>query len=334
MIPGRKQGLLIYGGIFGLALTARGIPLLTAELWRDEAVVGIMSLRVLAGEFPVFFFGQNFMGALEAYLSAVLILFLGPRAWVLELLPVTFPCCSFFSWKVGPKTVSGSGGSLRLLILAIPPLFLLKWSHEARSHYPLTLVLGTLVVYHGLQPGLPAPRRRPNDSGAWAPGPGRGVGLVDQPPDCDLPAAGIFFALGDEKKIIFRWPAPLLLVAFLLGSLPLHLYRFRQQAPGLGIPGLLSLPDPGSVFSDFFQNALPILLGCPPAPVFRILERAGLPVYAGALRRGPDLLAGAAPGRVADLLRLRKGRTDGSELLFLVMLPPWRSTCLRCSAGG
>ena len=88
MIPSRKQGLLIYGGIFGLALTARGIPLLTAELWRDEAVVGIMSLRVLAGEFPVFFFGQNFMGALEAYLSAVLILFLGNRAWVLELLPV------------------------------------------------------------------------------------------------------------------------------------------------------------------------------------------------------------------------------------------------------
>ena len=38
------------------------MPLLTAELWRDEAVVGIMSLRVLAGEFPVFFFGQNFDG--------------------------------------------------------------------------------------------------------------------------------------------------------------------------------------------------------------------------------------------------------------------------------
>ena len=321
MITGRKKGLLIYGGIFGLALFARGIPLLTAELWRDEAVVGIMSLRVLAGEFPVFFFGQNFMGALEAYLSAVLILFLGPRAWVLELLPVILSLLFLFQVeRLGRRLFPDAVVRCALLILAIPPFFLLKWSHEARSHYPLTLVLGTLAVY--LAYGL-VYRRPPKSQRFWRLG---GLGL----------AAGlgwwtnhliviyllpVFFLLWvNEKKIVFRWPAPLLLVSFFLGSLPLHLYHFRQQAPGLGIPGLLTLPDPGALLPDFFQNALPILLGVRPplssepwkGPAYLFL----LTLYGAALIYW---LVRHRAG-MADLLRLRKGRTDGTELLFLLVV--------------
>ena len=66
-----------------LALLVRGLALATPNLWYDEANVGIMSLRVLAGDFPIFFYGQNFMGALEAYLNTLLFFILGPTplAW-------------------------------------------------------------------------------------------------------------------------------------------------------------------------------------------------------------------------------------------------------------
>ena len=243
------------------------------------------------------------------------------QAWVLELLPVILSLLFLFQVeRLGRRLFPDAVVRCALLILAIPPLFLLKWSHEARSHYPLTLVLGTLAVYLAYSLVY---RRPPKSERFWRLG---GLGLT----------AGlgwwtnhliviyllpVFFLLWvNEKKIVFRWPAPLLLVAFLLGSLPLHLYRFRQQAPGLGIPGLLSVPDPGSVFSDFFQNALPILLGVRPplssepwkGPAYLFL----LALYGAALIYW---LVRHRAG-MADLLRLRKGRTDGSELLFLLVV--------------
>jgi len=139
--------MLAYAGIFLIALAARGIPLLTSELGGDESVIGIMSLRVLAGEFPVFFYGQNFMGSLEAYLSAVLVLGFGPQAWVLELLPVMLSFLFLLVIRqLGRTFFSEKVVLLALLYLALPPYFYLDWTHEARSHYPLTLIFGSLLL--------------------------------------------------------------------------------------------------------------------------------------------------------------------------------------------
>ena len=39
------------------------------HLWFDEATTGLLGLAVLRGDFPVYFFGQPFMGALDGYLG-------------------------------------------------------------------------------------------------------------------------------------------------------------------------------------------------------------------------------------------------------------------------
>ncbi len=51
----------------------------------DEAVVGLQAEQILHGLFPVYFAGQPYMGSLEAYLVAVLFLFLGPSVWAMRL---------------------------------------------------------------------------------------------------------------------------------------------------------------------------------------------------------------------------------------------------------
>jgi hypothetical protein len=52
----------------------------------DEDTMGLMALHIAyRGEFPVFFYGQNYMGALEAYIGALLFHLLGPSLFSLRL---------------------------------------------------------------------------------------------------------------------------------------------------------------------------------------------------------------------------------------------------------
>ena len=56
--------------LFGLALFIHAWRYLSSHLARDGAIVGVMSLSILEGDFPIFFLGQKFMGVLDSYLSA------------------------------------------------------------------------------------------------------------------------------------------------------------------------------------------------------------------------------------------------------------------------
>src|SRR5579863_7863963 len=55
----------------------------------DEALVGIQAEHILRGErpFPLYFYGQAYMGSLEAYLTAILFKIAGPSVWTLRAEP-------------------------------------------------------------------------------------------------------------------------------------------------------------------------------------------------------------------------------------------------------
>ncbi len=55
----------------------------------DEAMVGIQAEHILRGErpFPFYFYGQAYMGSLEAYLTAILFKIAGPSVWALRAEP-------------------------------------------------------------------------------------------------------------------------------------------------------------------------------------------------------------------------------------------------------
>jgi hypothetical protein len=56
----------------------------------DEAMVGIQAENILRGErpFPLYFYGQAYMGSLEAYLVAILFKIVGPSVWALRAEPM------------------------------------------------------------------------------------------------------------------------------------------------------------------------------------------------------------------------------------------------------
>ena len=54
----------------------------------DEALVGIQAQHILRGERPIYFYGQVYMGSLEAYLIALLFALFGSSAWALRAEPI------------------------------------------------------------------------------------------------------------------------------------------------------------------------------------------------------------------------------------------------------
>ena len=162
---GPWQGVQAHRGLAAwltLGALVRLVLLRDPGLWYDEATVGLVGLRVLRGDLPVYFFGQPYMGALDGYLAAPLYAVLGPSIFALKLLPVVLSIVWMslvvrLGWLAGGERAAVFTAAL----LAVPPDFLLYWSHQARTHYPLGMVLGTLaLVLAGQAATVPWPRAR------------------------------------------------------------------------------------------------------------------------------------------------------------------------------
>ena len=141
MTRGWVAAILTAGALVRLAL------LRNPSTWYDEATVGLLGLRVLHGDLPVYFFGQPYMGALDGYLAAPVYAVFGPTILTLKLWPALLSIAWMglvvrIAWLAGGERA----GIATALVLVVPPDFLLAWAHEARTHYPLGMVLATLAL--------------------------------------------------------------------------------------------------------------------------------------------------------------------------------------------
>lgn len=221
--------------VFLVGVAVRLVLLRLPGLWYDEATSGIMGLTVLQGVLPVYFYGQPFMGALDAYVAAPLFIALGVSARSLELLPVVLAC----GWlalvlRLAWDAYGSRAALFAALLLALPPDFLLYWAHEARGHYPMTMVLGTLAVALALRAPVAPLRRAALHLGLL----GGVLGLAFWTNFLSLvfwpPVAVLLVMRGFRAGTL---PVALAAVpAFVLGSLPHWLYGL-QHGTALPPPG-------------------------------------------------------------------------------------------------
>ena len=124
-------------------LTLRGWPALDS----DEAIVGLMARHILYnGERPIFYYGQHYMGALEAYLAVPFFWLLGPTQLALRLAMLTliapFLVCVYL---LGRAAYGRTVGLLALAALAIGPAYGLMREAPAIGGYQETLLFGALL---------------------------------------------------------------------------------------------------------------------------------------------------------------------------------------------
>jgi hypothetical protein len=115
----------------------------------DSATPGLMALHILRGEdFPLFYYGQHYMGALEAYVAAAFFFLFGVSDISLSLSAIVFS----LGWTAGTYAVFSEIGGRRAGLVAAattiaPPWTALWYSVLTYGGYPATFCLGTWVLW-------------------------------------------------------------------------------------------------------------------------------------------------------------------------------------------
>ncbi len=96
----------------------------------DEALVGIQAQRILQGARPVYFYGQTYMGSLEAYLAAGVFAIFGSSPWALRAVPIALSIpLVYLTWRLALALLPDDArttpllAGLAALVAAVPPLY-------------------------------------------------------------------------------------------------------------------------------------------------------------------------------------------------------------------
>jgi 4-amino-4-deoxy-L-arabinose transferase-like glycosyltransferase len=135
--------LLVAAGL-RLGLLVAGVVPFNA----DEAVVGLMARHILQGERPVFFYGQAYLGSLDAWLVAGAFVLLGQTAWAIRLVQIVLYLGTVATtYALGLKIyhshwIAGTAA----LLLAAPPVLFTLYSTISLGGYGETLLIGNVLL--------------------------------------------------------------------------------------------------------------------------------------------------------------------------------------------
>lgn len=114
----------------------------------DEGVVGLMARHIAAGQtLPVFFYGQAYLGALEAYCAAVMFRLLGPTLEALRIVPYLFSLALLvLTFRFTYRAYSVGTARWATALVAIAPVYFLQWNLKARGGFVEHVVLLMVVM--------------------------------------------------------------------------------------------------------------------------------------------------------------------------------------------
>lgn len=151
---------------------ARSLPLqisavmLLAAAWRiifffwdvipfnsDEAVVALMARHILLGERPVFFYGQAYMGSLDAFLVAAGFALFGQQVWVIRLVQMLLYLAIIFTviWIGKEAFGSFTPGILAAVLLVMPTVNVTLYTTATLGGYGEALLIGCLIILLALR---------------------------------------------------------------------------------------------------------------------------------------------------------------------------------------
>lgn len=147
----RHTGLWLALGI-GLALKVALLATGSVGFHADEAVIGLMARHIiLQGARPTFFYGQSYMGALDAYLVACSFLIFGQTVLAIRTVQIALYLGTLITTYGLALRLSGkrwAAGAAALLV-AVPPVMVSVYTTATLGDYGEILLLNNLLLLIG-----------------------------------------------------------------------------------------------------------------------------------------------------------------------------------------
>jgi len=109
----------------------------------DEAITGLMARHILQGAWPVFFYGQSYMGSLDAFLVAAFFRIFGDAVFPIRILQILLFSCTIITTAALGKSIAYSWrtGLLAALFLAVPAVHVTLYTTVSLGGYGEALLL-------------------------------------------------------------------------------------------------------------------------------------------------------------------------------------------------
>ena len=145
----RKELFWLTGAIFVAVVFKIGLLLAGVIPFNsDEAVVALMARHILQGSRPIFFYGQAYMGSLDAFLVAAVFKVIGTNIWAVRLVQIGLYSLTILTTAVLGRKLSDNWkvGVLAAWFLAIPSVGMTLYTSVSMGGYGEMLLIGNLIL--------------------------------------------------------------------------------------------------------------------------------------------------------------------------------------------
>jgi 4-amino-4-deoxy-L-arabinose transferase-like glycosyltransferase len=117
----------------------------------DEAVVALMGRHILQGERPVFFYGQAYMGSLDAWLLAAAFKVLGEKVFAIRVVQTSLYLANMITlWIMAKRFFKDKLiANIAVFIASIPPVMVTTYTTATLGGYGESIVLGNIILLFG-----------------------------------------------------------------------------------------------------------------------------------------------------------------------------------------
>jgi 4-amino-4-deoxy-L-arabinose transferase-like glycosyltransferase len=138
--------IIIAAGWKALLLSLNSFPFNS-----DEAIVALMARHILVGERPVFFYGQAYMGSLDAYLVAAGFAIFGQSVWIIRLVQsILYLLTIITTFGIGIFIFQSELiGIIAAVLIAVPTVNVTLYSTVSLGGYGEAILLGNLIILTG-----------------------------------------------------------------------------------------------------------------------------------------------------------------------------------------
>lgn len=236
----RKKFWLSIGLITLCTLGLKGWLLLSQHVPfnADEAVVALMARHIRQGDIPLFFYGQSYMGSMDAFLVSGGFAIFGEEVWVIRLVQsVLYLGTVLTTVEIGRQAFhSDKVGILAAIFLAVPTVNVTLYTTASLGGYGEALFIGNLNLILGFRIAKKLKERGRKSRqvmammAAWGILAGLGLWIFGITLVYSLPvAAYLVWHLREHREWSFNIRAYLWMFwGGILGSMPWWVYAFRH----------------------------------------------------------------------------------------------------------